>query len=61
MHAVNIGPYLHFFAADTSPDQGCGIVAAAPPKVINLAETVTADIPLGDEYVIIRVLVEQWG
>ena len=61
VHAVDIGPDLNQFSPGCCPDQRSGVIASAALEVVDPAQVIGADIPLGHEQLVFRILTEHFS
>ena len=59
VHAIDVGPDLHFGGADGGPDERGSVVAAAALQVVDFTVGIATDITLGDEELFVGILIEE--
>ena len=59
VHAIDVGPDLHFRGADGGPDERSGVVAATTLEVVDLAIGIATDVAFGDEELFVGILIEE--
>ena len=59
VHAIDVGPDLHFGGADSGPDERGSVVAAAALQVVDFTVGIATDIAFGDEELFVGILIEE--